>query len=128
MILVQHHNLHKVIMAFKNADRNDFGDVMISVKRIVAISTRVNIALGHSGTFLTSFTERLLDNAPVVQLAMLGLVRSLMEQSPDPSSFGTDQGLDMVLEKLSRNKKAVLLKKFAEELLKDFKSEELKQE
>ena len=121
-IIVQNHNLHKIIMAFKNANDNDFKLILMEIKQIVAISDKVGVGLGKSGTFLESFVDRLMDRIdPLLRVQMLWTLRQMMEQSKSPRSFGVRQGLDAALEEIAQEGEKSVAGNIAAQILEEFK-------
>jgi hypothetical protein len=120
-VMIQNHNLNKLIITFKTADKNDFFQVLTQFGQIIQHSKRINQALGRSGSFMEEFVSRLRKNKARIQKPMLQILRLMFEQSSAPKTFGIKQKLDEVLEQLSMNVKFPIIQELALRLLQDFR-------
>jgi hypothetical protein len=120
-VLIQNHNLHRLITAFDKADRNDFNDYSLNLQKIVDRSNRVNRALGKSGKFLDHMISKLgeytSDN--VVMRTLLGILKSMLEASDSPRTMGKKK-LDDVLGNLAKSQ-AILVADAASNIIKQFR-------
>eukprot|EP00475_Leptophrys_vorax_P031967 TRINITY_DN4884_c0_g2_i1.p1 TRINITY_DN4884_c0_g2~~TRINITY_DN4884_c0_g2_i1.p1 ORF type:complete len:787 (-),score=238.16 TRINITY_DN4884_c0_g2_i1:1984-4161(-) len=102
-VLMQNHNLHRLITAFHQADRNDFFDFSKFLEKIVSNSVRVNKALGKSGKFLEHLVSKLTeygDDNHVLR-TLLSILKTMLEHSDTPKTMGKKK-LDDVLDLLSK--------------------------
>ncbi|CAM9907823.1 unnamed protein product, partial [Ectocarpus fasciculatus] len=118
--LVEPLNLDKVIFLFCTAQQVDFEEVVDKMHLMMVKSQTLVKALGSSATFIVEVMERLHYPKAVVGKTLLGMLRMIHHQHPDPAALVRDFDLYRIVLTLSRNESQVLVAELAGQLLQDF--------
>ncbi|CAM9468687.1 unnamed protein product [Ectocarpus sp. 8 AP-2014] len=118
--LVEPLNLDKVICLFCTAQQVDFEEVVDKLHLMMVKSQTLVKALGSSATFIVEVMERLHYPKAVVGKTLLGMLRMIHHQHPDPAALVRDFNLYRIVLTLSRNESQVLVAELAGQLLQDF--------
>ncbi|CBN77119.1 MEKK and related serine/threonine protein kinases amardillo repeat-containing protein [Ectocarpus siliculosus] len=118
--LVEPLNLDKVICLFCTAQQVDFEEVVDKLHLMMVKSQTLVKALGSSATFIVEVMERLHYPKAVVGKTLLGMLRMIHHQHPDPAALVRDFDLYRIVLTLARNESQVLVAELAGQLLQDF--------
>lgn len=114
-IMVQPHQISKIVSAFESAKHAAFVNLMEPILRTLAASPTINRALATS-SFVPKLLERLQHPNPQVRVNLLKTLTSLYEYHPNPKKMIAEYQLFPVVKRLAEDK-TVLVRNLASKLL-----------
>ncbi|RIA87643.1 hypothetical protein C1645_274831 [Glomus cerebriforme] len=115
-ILLQPKNIELILEAFITAKANSFENILEPLHLITQLSQPVTCALA-----LPNFFKRLLHRLghpkPVVRLNLLKILKSVCDVLPQREAVVEQYGLYEIIERMSKEDPAVLIKELAKEIL-----------
>lgn len=115
-ILVQPEPTHALLNAFVTAKANSFENLLDPFLKICRISTTVMICVAKS-EFFHRIIDRLTHSKAVVRLNLLRILRTVCDVHPDRANLVERYGIYDIVEKLSRQDGAVLVRELAREIV-----------
>ena len=102
---------------FVNAKANSFENLLDPLIKIFRMSSLIITAVSASPKFLKKLVERLNHNKAVVRLNLLRILRAICDSSQDRQALVQRYGMFSVVQMLSRNDGAVLVRELAREII-----------
>lgn len=120
MIMLQSHNIAKLLRVFTTTQRKIFESVLQGFIKIVSTSVAVNQALGRNSSLIECICQRLLEsNDAYVRKHLLTLTNLIFQRHNDQRAFVSSTGLMDVLRSLQSSDK-ILIQNLADRLIKEF--------
>lgn len=105
-----------LLQAFVTAKANSFENLLDPFLKICRISTPVSIGVAKS-EFFHRIIDRLSHGKAVVRLSLLRILRTVCDVHPDRAGLVERYGIYGIVEKLSRQDGAVLVRELAREIM-----------
>ncbi|KAH8830757.1 hypothetical protein DL96DRAFT_1594203 [Flagelloscypha sp. PMI_526] len=116
--LMKQSALDALLRCFTNAKANSFENLLDPLLKILRLSANVTIAIARSSSFFRRVVDRLSNTSKaLVRLNLLRILRTVCEHHPNRAMLVERYGLLDVVEKLSRNDNAILVKELAREII-----------
>ncbi|KAF8505364.1 hypothetical protein BU17DRAFT_101047 [Hysterangium stoloniferum] len=115
-VLVQSASTQELLKAFVTAKANSFENLLDPFLKICRISTTVTIGIAKS-EFFHRIIDRLSHSKAVVRLNLLRILRTVCDVHPDRASLVERFGIYEIVEKLSRQDGAILVRELAREIV-----------
>lgn len=115
-ILAQPDASQSLLKAFVAAKANSFENLLDPFLKICRISSAVTISIAKA-EFFRRIIDRLTHSKAVVRLNLLRILRSACDVHPDRASLVAHYGIYEIVEKLSRQDGAVLVRELARDII-----------
>jgi len=115
-VLVQPEGLKSLLDAFVTAKANSFENLLDPFLKICRLSATLAIGMAKA-EFFRRVIDRLNHSKAVVRLNLLRILRAVCDIHPDRASLVDRYGIYDIVEKLSRQDGAVLVRELAREML-----------
>jgi serine/threonine protein kinase len=115
-ILLQPKNIELILEAFITAKANSFENILEPLHLITQLSQSVTCALAQQ-SFFKRLLHRLGHPKPVVRLNLLKILKSVCDVHPQREAVVEQYGLYNIIEQMSKEDPAVLIKELAKEIL-----------
>jgi len=114
--LLQPKNIELILEAFITAKANSFENILEPLHLITQLSQSVTCALAQQN-FFKRLLHRLGHPKPVVRLNLLKILKSVCDVHPQREAVVEQYGLYNIIEQMSKEDPAVLIKELAKEIL-----------
>ena len=115
-VLAQPEPTYALLQAFVTAKANSFENLLDPFLKICRISTTVTIGVAKS-EFFHRIIDRLSHSKAVVRLNLLRILRTVCDVHPDRVGLVERYGIYDIVEKLSRQDGAILVRELAREIM-----------
>ncbi|KIJ54808.1 hypothetical protein M422DRAFT_240892 [Sphaerobolus stellatus SS14] len=115
-VLVQSSALQTLLKAFVSAKANSFENLLDPFLKICRISPTIGLGIAKA-EFFRRIIDRLSHSKAVVRLNLLRILRAVCDVHPDRSSLVERYNIFEIVQKLSREDGAVLVRELAREML-----------
>ncbi|GJJ15641.1 hypothetical protein Clacol_009919 [Clathrus columnatus] len=115
-VLIQPEPSQALLKAFVTAKANSFENLLDPFLKICRISSTITIRIAKA-EFFRRIIDRLTHSKAVVRLNLLRILRSACDVHPDRASLVEYYGIYEIVEKLSRQDGAVLVRELAREII-----------
>ncbi|CAB4384200.1 unnamed protein product [Rhizophagus irregularis] len=115
-VLLQPKNIELILEAFITAKANSFENILEPLHLITQLSQSVTCALAQQN-FFKRLLHRLGHPKPVVRLNLLKILKSVCDVHPQREAVVEQYGLYNIIEQMSKEDPAVLIKELAKEIL-----------
>ncbi|GET00056.1 cytokinesis protein sepH [Rhizophagus clarus] len=115
-ILLQPKNIELILEAFITAKANSFENILEPLHLITQLSQSVTCALAQQN-FFKRLLHRLGHPKPVVRLNLLKILKSVCDVHPQREAVVEQYGLYNIIEQMSKEDPAVLIKELAKEII-----------
>lgn len=122
--LIQANSLEAMLNCFTNAKANSFEGLLDPFLKICRLSQSVTLGISSKSQFFRRITDRLGHGKPVTRLNLLRILRAVFDVHPDRTGLVRRYGLLEIVERLSQNDGAVLVRELAREILPSLQSPE----
>jgi hypothetical protein len=104
-----------LLSCFVTAKANSFENLLDPFLKMMRLSTSLTISLAK-GAFFSRLVDRLTHSKAVVRLNLLRMLRAVCEVHPNRGVWVERYGLDRIVERVSRDDAAVLVRELAREI------------
>ncbi|KDN41719.1 hypothetical protein RSAG8_07250, partial [Rhizoctonia solani AG-8 WAC10335] len=115
--LIQADSLEAMLKCFTNSKANSFEGLLDPFLKICRLSQSVTLGICSKSQFFRRITDRLGHGKPLTRLNLLRILRSVLDVHPDRTGLVKRYGLLEIVERLSKNDGAVLVRELAREIL-----------
>ncbi|KAH7337093.1 hypothetical protein B0J17DRAFT_718990 [Rhizoctonia solani] len=115
--LIQADSLEAMLNCFTNAKANSFEGLLDPFLKICRLSQNITLGIASKSQFFRRLTDRLGHGKPVTRLNLLRILRAVLDVHPDRTGLVRRYGLLEIVERLSKNDGAVLVRELAREIL-----------
>ncbi|KAJ1303227.1 hypothetical protein OPQ81_011425 [Rhizoctonia solani] len=115
--LTQADSLEALLKCFTNAKANSFEGLLDPFLKICRLSQNITLGISSKSQFFRRITDRLGHGKPVTRLNLLRILRAVFDVHPDRIGLVRRYGLLDIVERLSKNDGAVLVRELAREIL-----------
>lgn len=122
--LIQADSLEAMLECFTNSKANSFEGLLDPFLKICRLSQSVTLGIASKSQFFCRITDRLGHGKPVARLNLLRILRAVFDVHPDRTGLVQRYGLLEIVERLSKNDGAVLVRELAREILPSLQSPE----
>ena len=106
-----------IIKCFTTSKANAFENLLEPLQKLLRLSPSVALSLAHPDLF-HRILRKLSSNKAVVRLNLLRIVRSICDASDEQGALISSYGIEDIVQRLSENDGAVLVRNMASELIK----------
>ncbi|KTW29884.1 hypothetical protein T552_01088 [Pneumocystis carinii B80] len=114
--LLRPSSISAIIEAFSTAMANSFENLLECLHKLLRLSQRIACALVQP-KFFEKLARRLQYQKPIVRLNLLRVLRSICNAHPSKQALITQYGLYDIIEKLSQQDTAVLVRELAKDIM-----------
>ncbi|KAG4306386.1 hypothetical protein PORY_000374 [Pneumocystis oryctolagi] len=114
--LVRPSSVFAIIDAFSTAKANSFENLLECLYKLLRLSQRLACSLVQP-KFFEKLIKRLQHQKPIVRLNLLRVLKSICNAHPSKQALVTQYGLYDIIEKLSRQDTAVLVRELAKDIM-----------
>ncbi|CCJ30742.1 unnamed protein product [Pneumocystis jirovecii] len=114
--LVRPSSISAIIEAFSTAKANSFENLLECLYKLLRLSQRIACALVQP-KFFEKLIRRLQHQKPIVRLNLLRVLKSICNAHPSKQNLVTQYGLYDIIEKLSQQDTAVLVRELAKDIM-----------
>jgi len=115
-VLAQPSSLDSLLKCFVTAKANSFENLLDPLLKICRISTTITLGIAKP-QFFRRLIDRLGHSKAVVRLNLLRILRAVCDVHPDRNGLVDQFGIFQIVEKLSRQDGAVLVRELAREII-----------
>jgi hypothetical protein len=115
--LIQADSLEAMLNCFTNSKANSFEGLLDPFLKICRLSQSITLGISSKSQFFRRITDRLGHGKPVTRLNLLRILRAVFDVHPDRPGLVRRYGLLEIVERLSKNDGAVLVRELAREIL-----------
>ncbi|KAG8729498.1 hypothetical protein FRC11_008644, partial [Ceratobasidium sp. 423] len=115
--LIQAGSLEAMLNCFTNSKANSFEGLLDPFLKICRLSQNITLGIASKSQFFRRITDRLGHGKPVTRLNLLRILRAVFDVHPDRTGLVRRYGLLEIVERLSKNDGAVLVRELAREIL-----------
>ncbi|KAG8716348.1 hypothetical protein FRC09_015862 [Ceratobasidium sp. 395] len=115
--LIQADSLEAMLKCFTTSKANSFEKLLDPFLKICRLSQSITLGISSKSQFFQRITDRLGHGKAVTRLNLLRILRAVFDIHPDRSGLVRRYGLVDVVERLSKNDAAVLVRELAREIL-----------
>ncbi|KAF8746478.1 Serine/Threonine protein kinase, catalytic domain, partial [Rhizoctonia solani] len=115
--LIQADSLEALLKCFTNSKANSFEGLLDPFLKICRLSQSITLGISSKSQFFRRITDRIGHGKPVARLNLLRILRAVFDVHPDRPGLVRRYGLLEIVERLSKNDGAVLVRELAREIL-----------
>ncbi|PWN90460.1 hypothetical protein FA10DRAFT_241235, partial [Acaromyces ingoldii] len=115
-VLLRPSSIASLLFVFSTSKANSFENLLEPFTKIFRLSTGVTLALGRQSAFIRRLIDRLSHTKAVVRLSLLRITKLVCDVHPDRQGLIEQYKLLEIIESLSRNDAAVLVRELAREI------------
>ncbi|QRV77490.1 kinase domain protein [Ceratobasidium sp. AG-Ba] len=115
--LTQADSLEAMLKCFTTSKANSFEKLLDPFLKICRLSQSITLGISSKSQFFQRVTDRLGHGKAVTRLNLLRILRAVFDIHPDRSGLVRRYGLTDIVERLSKNDGAVLVRELAREIL-----------
>ncbi|QRW20101.1 STE/STE11 kinase [Rhizoctonia solani] len=119
--LIQADSLEALLKCFTNSKANSFEGLLDPFLKICRLSQSITLGISSKSQFFRRITDRIGHGKPVARLNLLRILRAVFDVHPDRPGLVRRYGLLEIVERLSKNDGAVLVRELAREYYHRFK-------
>ncbi|KAF8755059.1 Serine/Threonine protein kinase, catalytic domain [Rhizoctonia solani] len=110
-------SLEALLKCFTNSKANSFEGLLDPFLKICRLSQSITLGISSKSQFFRRITDRIGHGKPVARLNLLRILRAVFDVHPDRPGLVRRYGLLEIVERLSKNDGAVLVRELAREIL-----------